>query len=148
VLGNEGRGNGLLRSGGGDRIFSAGDDSPRGDRVFDFGTGNPIPVVDTLGDQTSGRASSSVSPSMSDAHGEPNDGFVLSGVNSSMIATADLVGGGNSNWDIGNDILLRQSEGSPSNWLGTATGGFVANDANAAMEVSIDWNVQPGDMWI
>ena len=39
------------------------------------------------------------------------------------------------------DILWRNVNGQLSNWLGTATGGFVSNDANAFTTVPTNWHV-------
>ena len=39
------------------------------------------------------------------------------------------------------DILWRNVGGQLSNWLGTAGGGFVVNDANAFASVPVDWQV-------
>lgn len=59
-----------------------------------------------------------------------------------VVATGDYNGDGR------DDILWRHEDGTLSNWLGTASGGFVANDANAAATVSISWNAVPADTWI
>ena len=82
--------------------------------------------------------------------GQANGGFVANDANAAafvptawtVVATDDYNGDGR------DDILWRHTDGTLSNWLGTASGGFIANDANAATTVAINWNVQPADMWI
>ncbi|HEV2043537.1 MAG TPA: PQQ-dependent sugar dehydrogenase, partial [Sphingomicrobium sp.] len=45
------------------------------------------------------------------------------------------------NGDGRSDILWRNTDGTLSNWLGTANGGFTPNNANAAALVPTDWQV-------
>ena len=45
------------------------------------------------------------------------------------------------NGDARSDVLWRSDSGLFSNWLGTAPGGFVANDSNALTVVSSAWQV-------
>jgi hypothetical protein len=52
-----------------------------------------------------------------------------------------VAGVGDFNGDTRDDILWRNDDGQMSNWLGTATGGFTRNDANAFIGVSTDWKV-------
>ena len=54
-----------------------------------------------------------------------------------------IVGIGDYNGDGHDDILWRNSSGAISNWLGTETGGWVINDANAMVAVPNEWVVQP-----
>ncbi|WP_309602322.1 FG-GAP repeat protein, partial [Sphingomonas sp.] len=51
---------------------------------------------------------------------------------------------GDYNGDGRDDILWRNTNGQLSDWLGTATGGFVTNDANALTNAApTNWHVQP-----
>ena len=52
-----------------------------------------------------------------------------------------VAGVGDFNGDGRDDILWRNDNGQLSNWLGQANGGFVANDANALVNVSTSWKV-------
>jgi len=52
-----------------------------------------------------------------------------------------VAGTGDFNGDGRDDILWRDSAGALTDWLGTALGGFVSNDANAFYQVSTDWQV-------
>ena len=53
-----------------------------------------------------------------------------------------VVGTGDFNGDGRDDILWRSGSGAFSDWLGTASGGFITNDANAFRNVPTNWNVQ------
>ena len=57
----------------------------------------------------------------------------------SVVAIGDYNGDGR------DDILWRHTDGTTSNWLGTASGGWAPNDANAAAPVPNVWIVQPED---
>jgi hypothetical protein len=52
-----------------------------------------------------------------------------------------VVGVGDFNGDGRDDILWRRSDGIISDWLGTASGGFVDNAANALTSVDPAWHV-------
>jgi hypothetical protein len=53
-----------------------------------------------------------------------------------------VVGTGDFNGDGRDDILWRNSStGQVSDWLGQSNGGFVANDANALLDVLTSWHV-------
>ena len=52
-----------------------------------------------------------------------------------------VAGVGDFNGDGRDDILWRSTSGQLSNWLGTASGGFVNNDANAFAGVGTNWHV-------
>lgn len=52
-----------------------------------------------------------------------------------------VAGVGDFNGDGRDDILWRSTTGTLSNWLGTATGGFVINDANAFTHIPLEWHV-------
>ena len=82
--------------------------------------------------------------------GTATGGFVNNGAVSgtnvplpwSVVAVGDYNGDGR------DDILWRHTDGTLSNWLGTATGGFTPNDANAATPVPTAWHVQPEPFWL
>ena len=75
--------------------------------------------------------------------GTPTGGFVANDAN--VLATVPLewkvVGTGDFNGDGLTDILWRHDTGYITDWLGTSTGGFVTNDANALAGVPLDWQV-------
>src|SRR5204862_7801836 len=52
-----------------------------------------------------------------------------------------IAGTGDFNGDGRDDILWRSDSGALSDWLGTASGGFVNNDANAFANVPTNWHV-------
>ena len=54
-----------------------------------------------------------------------------------------IAGTGDFNGDGNDDILWRHSSGTVSNWLGTDTGGFTGNGANALLDVPLEWIIQP-----
>jgi hypothetical protein len=56
---------------------------------------------------------------------------------------------GDYNGDGRDDILWRSDSGQLSDWLGTASGRFVTNDANAFNNVPTNWFVQsPDSLWV
>ena len=55
--------------------------------------------------------------------------------------TWQVAGTGDFNGDGRDDILWRSVDGRVTNWLGTATGGFTDNAANALNGVTLDWQV-------
>jgi Ca2+-binding RTX toxin-like protein len=65
----------------------------------------------------------------------PNSDNALFGVDTSW----QVVGTGDFNGDTRDDIMWRSSDGRITNWLGTASGGFSDNVANAYNAVSLDW---------
>ena len=73
----------------------------------------------------------------------PGGGFAANDANAlHQVATSWWIAGtGDFNGDGRDDILWRHSSGALSNWLGTQTGGFVINDANAFTQVPLDWYV-------
>ena len=57
-----------------------------------------------------------------------------------------VVGIGDYNGDGRDDILWRSDDGAVSNWLGTASGGFIINDAAAYAQVETSWHI--GSNWV
>ena len=72
----------------------------------------------------------------------PNNGNAWSSADASwqVEATGDYNGDGR------DDILWRHDSGLVTDWLGTASGGFAVNNANALTAVSNDWAVQSIDL--
>ncbi|MEO8141395.1 MAG: FG-GAP-like repeat-containing protein [Sphingomicrobium sp.] len=70
-------------------------------------------------------------------------GYVQNNANAAaVVPTAwHVVGTGDFNGDGRDDILWRHNDGTVSDWLGTAVGGFTANDANAARVAPTTWHV-------
>ena len=52
-----------------------------------------------------------------------------------------VVGTGNFNGDQHDDLLLMHSNGSVTNWLGQANGGFVSNHASASYILPAGWHI-------
>ena len=77
--------------------------------------------------------------------GQANGGFVANDANAAAFVPTSwtVVATGDYNGDGRDDILWRNSDGTVSNWLGQANGGFTPNDANAAAPVPTSWHVQP-----
>ena len=85
---------------------------------------------------------------LSDWLGTSSGGFVSNDANASSWAPTNwhVVGTGDFNGDGRTDILWRDDTGHVSDWLGTASGGFVSNDSNAASWAPTNWHiVQIGD---
>ena len=82
--------------------------------------------------------------------GTATGGFVNNGsVSGTNVPLAwSVVAIGDYNGDGRDDILWRHTDGTLSNWLGTATGGFTPNDTNAATPVPTAWHVQPEPFWL
>ena len=80
---------------------------------------------------------------VSDWLGTANGGFTVNDANALHSVANDwrAVGTGDFNGDGRDDILWRSDMGALSNWLGTATGGFVNNDANAFAQADTSWTV-------
>ncbi|MEO7410339.1 MAG: FG-GAP-like repeat-containing protein [Sphingomicrobium sp.] len=70
-------------------------------------------------------------------------GFTQNNANAAaVVSTAwQVVGTGDFNGDGRDDILWRNTDGTVTDWLATAAGGFTANDANAARFVPTSWTV-------
>jgi len=75
--------------------------------------------------------------------GTATGGFTPNNANAAAIVPTawQVIGTGDFNGDGRDDILWRHSDGTLSNWLGTAAGGFTPNDANAAVAVPLAWSV-------
>lgn len=75
--------------------------------------------------------------------GTTGGGFVNNGANTSLYFAQDwwITGTGDFNGDGYDDILFRNEAGWLTNWLGTASGGFVNNGANAARYFTPDWSI-------
>ena len=76
--------------------------------------------------------------------GTANGGFVDNwGVFSQALATEwQVEGTGDFNGDGRDDMLLRHSSGTLTNWLGTANGGFTDNWGVFSLPLSTSWQVQ------
>jgi hypothetical protein len=76
--------------------------------------------------------------------GMANGGFGSNWANStaSVPTDWDVVGTGDFNGDHRDDVLWRNDNGLTVDWLGTASGGFIDNYANAASFVPTNWQVQ------
>jgi hypothetical protein len=75
--------------------------------------------------------------------GTPNGGFAPNSGNfyTSVGTNWQIAGSGDFNGDGYSDIMWRSTDGRITNWLGTASGGFTDNVANAYNGVSLDWHV-------
>lgn len=75
--------------------------------------------------------------------GNTNGSFTNNGANSSLFFTTDwsIASVGDFNGDGISDMLLRRSDGWVTDWLSTATGGFVNNGGNASLYFSTDWKI-------
>jgi hypothetical protein len=75
--------------------------------------------------------------------GTANGGLTQNDANALTSVPTDwkVAGTGDFNGDGRDDILWRNDNGQLSNWLGTASGGFTQNDANAFANVPTSWKV-------
>ena len=75
--------------------------------------------------------------------GTANGGYAPNSANALLGVSADwqIAQTGDFNGDGRDDILWRNLDGRITNWLGTATGGFADNVANAYRSVSTDWQI-------
>jgi len=75
--------------------------------------------------------------------GTATGGFVNNHANSSATNSLNwtIAGTGDFNGDGRDDILWRNSTGAVTNWLGTASGGFVSNDSNALAQMASSWAI-------
>ena len=76
--------------------------------------------------------------------GTANGGFTDNGANAFSSVSTDwsVAGIGDFNGDNRDDILWRHDNGHLTEWLGTASGGFTDNGANAANWVPTQWHIQ------
>jgi len=83
------------------------------------------------------------SGALSDWLGTANGGFVINDAAAYNQVSTDwhVVGTGDYNGDSRDDILWRNDNGVLTDWLGTQTGGFVINDANAWTPAPLNWDV-------
>lgn len=74
---------------------------------------------------------------------QANGSFIINDANAFIgVPTSwHIAGTGDFNGDGRSDILWRHQSGTLSNWLGTATGGWIINDANAMSSVPNEWLV-------
>jgi hypothetical protein len=81
--------------------------------------------------------------SLFDLLGTQNGGFTNNGNQSfaSLPTSWHVDGTGDFNGDGHADLLLRNDNGTMTDWLGTANGGFAVNDANATVAVGTGWHV-------
>ncbi|MCA1653027.1 MAG: FG-GAP-like repeat-containing protein [Sphingomicrobium sp.] len=83
------------------------------------------------------------SGALSDWLGNGNGGFVANDAAAfAQVATSwHVAGTGDFNGDGRADILWRNDNGALSDWLGTANGGFAANDSAALMQAPTNWHI-------
>ena len=79
--------------------------------------------------------------------GTASGGFTDNGANAfaSIATTWNVAGIGDFNGDGRDDILWRHDAGHLTEWLGTASGGFADNGANAFASIATTWHVQSPD---
>ena len=75
--------------------------------------------------------------------GTAGGGFTNNGANVSIFFSAEwkIVGIGDFNGDGYSDMLLRSDAGWTTDWLGTVSGGFTNNGANASILLPPDWQI-------
>src|SRR5207344_1168292 len=71
-------------------------------------------------------------------------GFVSNDANAwhNVPTSWQVVGTGDFNGDGRDDVIWRNDNGSFTEWLGQANGGFVSNDAHAWNNLPTSWHVQ------
>ncbi|HEV2044406.1 MAG TPA: FG-GAP-like repeat-containing protein, partial [Sphingomicrobium sp.] len=138
----------ILSGGTGNDAFLDTKAGLSGDTITDFSTGDTIVISDaTLAGFTFNLTGSTLTYT--------GGSLTLTGGVSGQLVASAAAGGGvqltiqaviadvrnDFNGDGRSDILWRNTDGTLSNWLGTATGGFTPNNANAAALVPTDWQV-------
>ena len=81
--------------------------------------------------------------------GQANGGFADNGANAyiNVLASWHLSGTGDDNGDGRDDVLWRHDNGTVTEWLGQANGGFVDNGGSAYINVDTAWQIQdPGNL--
>lgn len=75
--------------------------------------------------------------------GQPDGSFAgnIANFNSNVGTSWHVVGIGDFNGDGRSDILLRNDDGTVTDWLGQANGGFVSNAANFSINIPTSWSV-------
>jgi hypothetical protein len=75
--------------------------------------------------------------------GTPNGGWIDNAANSIQLVTTTwhIANVGDFNGDGRTDILWRSDGGQVSDWLGTASGAFTSNDANALTTAPSGWDI-------
>ena len=82
--------------------------------------------------------------------GDANGGFTGNFANANVALTNawTIVDVGDYNGDGRDDVLWRNADGSVTDWLGQANGGFAGNFANANLPQGTDWHVSPSSYLI
>lgn len=82
--------------------------------------------------------------------GNANGGYSgnFANANLALTNTWQIVGVGDYNGDGRDDVLWRNNDGTVTDWLGQANGGFIGNLTNANLPQSADWHVQPSSYLI
>jgi hypothetical protein len=83
------------------------------------------------------------SGTLTDWLGTASGGYAPNAANALSTVATDwkIVATGDFNGDGRDDIMWRNADGRITNWLGTASGGFSDNVANAYNNVTLDWHV-------
>jgi hypothetical protein len=80
---------------------------------------------------------------LTDWLGTASGGYAPNAANALSTVATDwkIVATGDFNGDGRDDVMWRNADGRITNWLGTASGGFSDNVANAYNNVTLDWHV-------
>ncbi len=105
----------------------------------------PGPTNDFNGDGRSDILWRNDNGALSQWLGQANGGFVDNYANAgNQIPTSwHVAGTGDYNGDGRDDILWRNDNGALTQWLGTASGGFLDNAGAVSRQVATEWHVQP-----